>query len=44
VALGHSTDEMNAVYVHATPEDLKRRGDAMLAIQAAIMGNTKGVQ
>lgn len=42
--LGHSTDEMNAVYVHASPDDLKRRGDAMLAVQAAIMGETKGVQ
>jgi integrase len=43
--LGHSTDEMNAVYIHATDSDLKRRGDAMLAVQEAIMGDAKkGVQ
>lgn len=42
--LGHSTDDMNAVYIHSTPEDLRRRGDAMMAVQAAIIGKTKGVQ
>jgi integrase len=43
--LGHSTDDMNAVYIHATPDDLRRRGDAMLAVQEMVMGKTqKGVQ
>jgi integrase len=40
--LGHSSDDVNAVYVHATPEDQKRRGDAMLAVQAAVMGDAGG--
>jgi integrase len=42
--LGHSDDETNEIYVHATPEDRKRRGDLMMAVREAIMGQTKGVQ
>jgi integrase len=42
--LGHATEAMNAVYIHGTDEDLKRRGDLMLQVQAAVMGATKGVQ
>jgi hypothetical protein len=34
---------MNAVYVHVAEDDLKRRGDLMLQVQALIMGETKGV-
>jgi integrase len=40
--MGHTTDRMNAVYVMQDAEDLKRRGDLMLAVQAAVMGETKG--
>jgi hypothetical protein len=35
---------MNAVYLMQDPEDVKRRGDLMLAVQSAILGATKGVQ
>lgn len=42
--LGHADDETNDLYIHATPEDLRRRGDAMLSVQSLIMGTTKGVQ
>jgi integrase len=42
--LGHADERMNAVYLMQDPEDVKRRGDLMLAVQSAILGNTKGVQ
>jgi integrase len=42
--LGHSTEDMNNVYVMQSPDDLRRRGDQMLAVQSLIMGQTKGIQ
>lgn len=40
--LGHSTEEMNAVYIHATDEDLRRRGDLMMAVRENVAGDAKG--
>lgn len=42
--LGHADEATNAVYVHQSPDDLRRRGDLMMAVQSAILGETKGVQ
>jgi integrase len=42
--LGHTSERMNSVYVMQAEGDVQRRGDLMLEVQAAIMGETKGVQ
>lgn len=42
--MGHTTERMNSVYVMQAEDDVRRRGELMLAVQAEIMGATKGVQ
>jgi integrase len=42
--MGHADERMNAVYVMQADEDVRRRGDLMLAVQSAILGETKGIQ
>jgi integrase len=36
--LGHATEATNALYIHGSENDLKRRGDLMLGVQALVMG------
>lgn len=38
--MGHSDERMNAVYVMQDSEEVKRRGDLMLAVHDAVMGAT----
>ncbi len=33
---------MNELYIHKTPEDMRRRGDLMLQVQGLILGETGG--
>lgn len=42
--LGHQSAQMNEAYVLNAQDDIRRRGDLMLRVQAEIMGDTKGVQ
>jgi len=42
--MGHSSDQQNRAYIYAEGDDLRRRGDQMLQVQALVMGEaTKGV-
>lgn len=42
--MGHSTERMNALCVHQSEDDLRKRWDLMMQVQNLILGETKGIQ